>query len=81
MLAPCKSYATLITTVLRDLCPCFKTLIVVYADRTAIFNTSVSAMSPKAACSVKGSFAHDETVSYGQYVCISRITVPNSSLA
>ena len=47
MLAPCKSYATLITTVLRDLCPCFKTPIVVYADRTAIFNTSVSAMSPK----------------------------------
>lgn len=47
MLAPCKSYVTLITTVLRDLCPYFKTPTVVYAERTAIFNTSVSAMSPE----------------------------------
>lgn len=47
MLAPCKSYVTLIITVWRDLCPCFKIPIVVYAERTAIFNTSVSAMSPE----------------------------------
>lgn len=67
------------TTVLHDLCPYFKTSVVVYAERAAIFNTSVSAMS--AAWSVKGSFARDVTVSYGQYVCISRITEPNSSPA
>ena len=35
----------------------------------------------KAACSVQGSFTHDETVSYGQYVCISRIMGPNASPA
>lgn len=34
-----------------------------------------------AAWSVNSRFAHDVTVSCGQYVCISRITEPNSSLA
>lgn len=77
----CKSYATLNTTVLLDLCPYFKTPVVVYAERTAIFNTPIMPLVLKAACSVKGSFAHDETVSYGQYICTSRITEPNPSLA
>lgn len=44
MLAPCKSY---VTTEQSDFCPYFKTLIAVYAERTAIFNTPVSAMSPE----------------------------------
>lgn len=47
MPAPRKSYVTLTTTVLSDLCPYFKAPIVVCEEGTAIFNTSVSAMSPK----------------------------------
>lgn len=47
VLAPCESYATLITTVLRDLCSYFKTSIVIYAETAAIFNTPLSVMTPE----------------------------------
>lgn len=46
LLVPCKIYVTLITVLLHDPCPYVKTPRVVYAERTAIFNTSLSAMSP-----------------------------------
>lgn len=56
VLAPCTSYATLITTVLRDLCSYLKTSIVIYAERTAIFNTPLSVMTPEGSLLCQGQF-------------------------